>query len=734
MNNSQKRHSNTGFLLPFISQSIQLRFKHFLTGYLLPTVHDLANRLTAYLSDEKIARIKRAYFYAEQAHEGQMRRSGERYISHPLAVANILSEMHMDHQSIMAAMLHDVLEDTAVPKEAIIEQFGEGVAELVDGVSKLTHLEFESKLEEQAENFQKMVLAMSKDIRVILVKLADRLHNMRTMGAMPPEKKRRKSRETLEIYAPIALRLGINDMRIELENLSFESMYPMRAARIHSAMRKQLGHRSESVGHIRDALAHQLEEAGIEASVNGREKHLFSIYQKMRVKRKSLKEILDVFAFRIITNSIDSCYRILGIVHNFYKPVPNRFKDYIAIPKANGYQSLHTTLIGANGVPIEIQIRTKEMEDMANHGIAAHWLYKSDDSQSNQTHARARRWVKNLLEMQERAGDSMEFIENVKIDLFPDEIYVFTPKGEIMEMPKGATAVDFAYAVHTDVGNSCVGALVNRKLAPLSQPLQSGDSIKVITADGARPNPNWLNFVFTAKARSNIRHFLAHMEKQESINLGKKLLETQLQSFGRTLSWVSDDAIDKVMSESHLEDVNQLFSEIGVGHKAAYIVARRLLQVSESASVEANENSMTIQGTEGLLITYAKCCRPIPGDPILGAMTKGKGMVVHQETCRNIADIRNDSDRCVNLHWDKDMQGEFLVDIRLSLENARGVLASVANAVSKADANIESIQMKDVDASTSQMNLTVSVSSRVHLARVFRRLHTLSSVNKIERI
>lgn len=700
----------------------------------MPTVYDLAERLTDYLSDEKVARIKRAYFYAEQAHEGQMRRSGERYITHPLAVANILSEMHMDHQSLMAAMLHDVLEDTAVSKDAIVDQFGEGVAELVDGVSKLTHLEFESKVEEQAENFQKMVLAMSKDIRVILVKLADRLHNMRTMGAMPPEKKRRKSRETLEIYAPIALRLGINDMRVELENLAFENMYPLRATRIRSAMKKQTGARKEMVTLIEDALAERLKQEGITADVNGREKHLFSIYQKMREKRKSLKEILDVFAFRIITDSVDSCYRILGVVHNLYKPVPNRFKDYIAVPKTNGYQSLHTTLIGANGVPIEIQIRTREMEDMANHGIAAHWLYKTDETQSNQTHARARRWVKNLLEMQERAGDSMEFIENVKIDLFPDEIYVFTPKGQIMEMPKGATPVDFAYAVHTDVGNSCVGCLVNRKLAPLSQPLNSGDSIKIITAPGARPNPAWLNFVFTAKARSNIRHFLAHMERQEAIALGKKLLDNQLKNFDRDFDSLSDEAITVVLEESQLKDIDHLFEEIGTGHKAVYIVARRLLQLSSSEEVVSEQSSLTIQGTEGLLINYAKCCRPIPGDPIVGVMSKGKGMVVHVEHCRNIADIRDDSDRCVHLHWDKAMEGEFLVDVRVDLRNARGVLASVANAVSHAEANIESIQMQDMDATTSRMNLTVSVTGRKHLGRVFKRLHALPAVSKIERV
>lgn len=699
----------------------------------MPTVYDLADRLSLYLTDEKVGRVKRAYFYAEQAHEGQMRRSGERYITHPLAVANILSEMHMDHQSLMAAMLHDVLEDTAVSKEAITEQFGEGVAELVDGVSKLTHLDFESKIEEQAENFQKMVLAMSKDIRVILVKLADRLHNMRTMSAMPPEKRRRKSRETLEIYAPIALRLGINDLRVELENLSFEAMYPLRAQRIRSAMKKRFGNRTEVVSRIQQAIVDRLEQEQIEAEVMGREKHLYSIYQKMREKRKSLKEILDVYAFRILTDSVDSCYRILGIMHNFYKPIPNRFKDYIAIPKANGYQSLHTTLIGANGVPIEIQIRTREMEDMANHGIAAHWLYKTDETQSQQTHARARRWVKNLLEMQEHAGDSLEFIENVKIDLFPDEIYVFTPKGQIMEMPKGATPVDFAYAVHTDIGNACVGCLINRKLAPLSQPLDSGDSIKIITAPGARPNPSWLNFVYTAKARSNIRHFLTHMEQQDAIALGKKLLDSQLSTFDKTLADITETALKTFLEEAHLADMNALLSDIGAGHKAVYIVARRLLQLSASEAESSEQNVLTLSGKDRLLIKYGKCCRPIPGDPIVGVMSKGRGMVVHVDQCRNIAEIRKDPDRCVILHWDKSMEGEFLVDLRVDLRNARGVLASVANAVSHADANIESIQMQDIDVSTSRVSLTVAVTSRTHLSRVFRRLHALPAVSKIER-
>ena len=701
----------------------------------MPTVDVLAKRLESYLAPEKVRRVKRAYYYAEQAHEGQMRRSGERYITHPLAVATILSEMHMDHQSLMAAMLHDVIEDTAVSKEALVEQFGPGVAELVDGVSKLTHLEFETKKEEQAENFQKMVLAMSKDIRVILVKLADRLHNMRTLGAMPPEKKRRKARETLDIYAPIALRLGINDLRIELENLAFEALYPLRAQRIARAIKKSRGNRKELVAQIRQALSDRLEAEGIDAQVVGREKHLFSIYNKMKDQRKTLQEILDVYGFRIITDSVDSCYRILGYVHNFYKPVPNRFKDYIAIPKANGYQSLHTTLIGMNGVPIEIQIRTQEMEDMANHGIAAHWLYKNDDSSdSSPTHARARRWVKGLLEMQERAGNPVEFIENVKIDLFPDEIYLFTPKGKILEMPKGATAVDFAYAVHTDIGNSCVGCLINRQIAPLSQPLESGDTVKIITAPGARPNPAWLNFVITAKARSNIRHFLKNLKKQDSVELGRKLLNNSLKNFDTELEAVSDKTINGLLHEYHLKKLDDLLEDIGLGNKVAYVVARRLLNDSPELPEASNDKAMTVSGTEGMLVTYAKCCRPIPGDPIVGVISKGKGIVIHVEQCRNIVEKRKDPDQCVHLRWDKSMEGEFIVDLRVEMRNARGVLASVANAVSQADANIESIEMQERDATTSRLNLTVAVSSRQHLARVIRRLHSLSPVGKIERV
>lgn len=514
----------------------------------MPAIDALADRLSTYLGPDQVNLVRRAYFYAEQAHDGQRRRSGEAYVTHPLAVANILADMHMDHQSLMAAMLHDVIEDTGIPKDALVAQFGETVAELVDGVSKLTQMNFETKAEAQAENFQKMAMAMARDIRVILVKLADRLHNMRTLEVLAGEKRRRIAKETLEIYAPIANRLGMHTMRVEFEDLGFKAMHPMRSERIRAAVRRARGNRNEIVEKIEQSLIHCLEREGLEGDVLGREKHLYSIYKKMRGKRKAFHEIMDVYAFRIVVDKADTCYRVLGAVHSLYKPLPGRFKDYIAIPKANGYQSLHTTLFGMHGVPIEIQIRTREMEEMANNGIAAHWLYKSpEDEVPKGTHARARQWVKGVLELQQRAGNSLEFIESVKIDLFPDEVYVFTPKGRIMEMPKGSTAVDFAYAVHTHVGNTCIACRVNRRLAPLSQPLESGSTVEIVTAPGARPNPAWLNFVVTGKARTHIRHALKLQRRSESINLGERLLSKALSGFETSLEKISAERIQQVL-------------------------------------------------------------------------------------------------------------------------------------------------------------------------------------------
>jgi GTP diphosphokinase / guanosine-3',5'-bis(diphosphate) 3'-diphosphatase len=701
------------------------------------TVDALDPTLRSYLSPEQTNGVKRAYYFAEQAHHGQLRRSGEPYITHPLAVAAILADMHMDHQSLMAAMLHDVIEDTGIEKSAIGGQFGPTVAELVDGVSKLTQIEFNSLAEKQAENFQKMTLAMSKDIRVILVKLADRLHNMRTLGVLKPEKSRRIARETLDIYAPIAQRLGMNTVRMEFEDLGFSALHPMRAQRIEAALHKSRGNRKELVDKIRHQIESTLAQEGHEVEVVGREKHLYSIYKKMKAKRKSFSEIMDIYAFRIIVDSVDTCYRVLGSVHSLYKPVPGEFKDYIAIPKANGYQSLHTVLMGMHGVPIEIQIRTLEMEEMANSGIAAHWLYKSNGQAANGSHARARQWVQGLLEMQQRAGNSLEFIESVKIDLFPDEIYVFTPKGKILELPRNATAVDFAYAVHTDVGNSCVACRINRRLAPLSEPLQSGVTVEILTAPGARPNPSWFNYAVTAKARTNIRHFLKHQTRDDSVTLGQRLLEKALLAMESRFEDLPQARIDEYLTAHSYLALPDLMEDIARGNRLPSITAQQLLSNENEEQLSTDGGSVqpvAIRGTEGFMVSYANCCHPIPGDAIEGYLSSEKGMVVHRETCNNLADMRDNSERLVALRWDSDVEGEYGAELRIEVENRRGMIAVLATRINSMDVNIDKISTEDKDYQFTYVDLAMQVKNRVHLARIMKRLRTLGSVRKVSRV
>lgn len=644
--------------------------------------------------------------------------------------------MHMDHQSLVAAMLHDVIEDTGIHKQAIAGQFGDTIANLVDGVSKLNKIKFNSQAEAQAENFQKMALAMAKDIRVIMVKLADRLHNMRTLGVLAPEKRRRIARETLDIYAPIANRLSMNEMRVEFEELGFRILHPMRSTRIQAAVNHVRGHHKEVVQKVEAALNACLEREQLPGRVVGREKHLYSIYTKMRDKRKSFREITDVYAFRIVTDSVDNCYRILGTVHNLYKPVPGRFKDYIAIPKTNGYQSLHTTLFGIHGIPIEIQIRTEEMESMANNGIAAHWLYKSPDGKPNQSHVRVRQWVQDLLEMQKKAGNSLEFIEHVKTDLFPDEIYVFTPKGHIMELPGGSTAVDFAYAVHTDVGNSCVACRINRRLASLSEPLQSGQTVEII-ASGNQPNPAWLGFVVTGKARSNIRHFLKSQRRSEAITLGRRLLNKALSEYGFHLSNISGETVGGLLEETDFEVLDDLLEDIGLGNRMASLVARRLCPAVEGGSAENSDASdnptLAIRGSEGLVMSFAKCCYPIPGDLIVGYVSAGRGIVVHNESCRNVAEFRNDPKKFIQLRWDPEVEGEFTTELRVEVEHQRGIIATIANTISDAEANIEKITTEDRDAKFSVVHLTLTVRNRIHLARVIKRIRLQKSVTRVIR-
>ncbi|RLA49123.1 MAG: guanosine-3',5'-bis(diphosphate) 3'-diphosphatase [Gammaproteobacteria bacterium] len=703
----------------------------------MQTIDALNSTLRSYLDPEQTNHVRRAYYFAEQAHFGQLRRSGEPYVTHPLAVAGILADMHMDHQSLMAAMLHDVIEDTGIEKSAIGNQFGPTVAELVDGVSKLTQMEFESNEEKQAENFQKMALAMARDIRVILVKLADRLHNMRTLSVLHTEKARRIARETLEIYAPIAMRLGMNTVRMEFEDLGFSALYPMRARRIDAALRNARGHRKELVEKIRHQVETTLAQEGHEVEVVGREKHLYSIYKKMKSKRKAFSEIMDIYAFRIITDSVDTCYRVLGSIHSLYKPVPGEFKDYIAIPKANGYQSLHTVLMGMHGVPIEIQIRTREMEEMANKGIAAHWLYKSDGQSANGSHARARQWVQGLLEMQQRAGNSLEFIESVKIDLFPDEIYIFTPKGRILELPKSATAVDFAYAVHTDVGNSCVACRINRRLAPLSEPLQSGQTVEILTAPGARPNPSWFNYAVTAKARSNIRHFLKHQTRDDSVALGRRLLDKALTSFDNSLDQLPQDKLQDFLSRQHYDLLDDLLEEIARGNRLPAITAQQLLGEMATDQLEhsgATAQPVAIRGTEGFMVSYAKCCHPIPGDPIEGYLSAEKGVVVHRESCNNLGDMRENKERLVALRWADVVEGEYSIELRIEVENRRGMIAVIATRINSMGVNIEKISTDDKDYQFTYVNLELAVHNRVHLAHIMKRLRTINYVRKVSRV
>ena len=672
---------------------------------------------------------------AEEGHHGQVRRSGEPYITHPVSAALILAAMRLDYQTIMATLLHDVVEDTSVSIELLRSRFGDEIAILVDGVTKLTKIKFESRAEAQAENFRKMVMAMVKDIRVIIVKLADRYHNMRTLGVMPATKRKRIALETLEIYAPIANRLGMHALYTGLEDLGFKALYPMRYRVLKAAVEKSRGNRRELTQKIEADLQGALNELKIPYEhVFGRQKHLYSIYQKMRHKKALFTEIMDVFAFRVITDSIDSCYRVMGALHRTYKPVPQRFKDYIGIPKVNGYQSLHTMLFGPFGVPLEVQIRTRDMNSVADNGVAAHWLYKSSGSKVNEAQLRAREWVQRLMDLQQSTGSSLEFIENVKIDLFPDEVYVFTPKGYIMELPKGATPIDFAYAVHSDIGNRCVAAKVNRRLLPLSVPLTNGQTVEVLTSPSANPNPAWLNFVVTGKAKSNIRHFLKTQHHTESIKLGYRLLEKAFLDLGSDFTKVPPESMMALLNELHYKLADDLLYSIGIGQQMPMVIAKRLVVAQEKGVLEIpNDKPLEIKGTEGMVVHFAECCQPIPGDSIVGVFQKGQGIQVHIAVCPTLKTNRVSPDQIVALRWDEAVKGEFLVDIIVDVVNKRGVLAVLAASISESDSNIGNITVDPRDGNYNSITFSISVLDRKHLARVMRRLRSLSVVVRIYR-
>lgn len=707
-------------------------------------ISDLCRTLEEYLDPDAINQVHQAFLFSRKAHKDQRRYSGDLYIHHPIAVAQILAGMHMDKESLIAALLHDVIEDTYVEKNDVIERFGSEVAELVDGVTKLTKIPFENRMVAQAENFRKMVLAMANDIRVIIIKLSDRLHNMRTIGAVPPDKRRRIAKETLEIYAPIANRLGINTLRLNLEDLCMEAIYPMRSRILKECVKKARGNRSEMVEKIKSALEARLAQDQIEAEVTGREKHLYSIYQKMSTKHIRFNDLFDVFAFRIIVKDLDTCYRCLGAAHNLYKPVPGKFKDYIAIPKYNGYQSLHTVLFGPRGFPIEIQIRSRDMQKVADSGVAAHWLYKDKDNNlATSAHIRAREWIKNLLEMQQTTGSSLEFIENVKIDLFPEEIYIFTPKGSIIELPRNSTPVDFAYAVHTQVGDTCLAAKVDRRLVPLHTPLESGQTVEIIAIPGTKPNPAWLDFVVSAKARACIRHHLKQLKHEDALALGRRLFDKALSSFDMALESIPQNKLLELLNSLGLNQLDDLFEGIGLGKFLPMVIARRLNdQPLDAPNVQQERRKrprnapLPISGTEGMVVSFAKCCQPIPDDQIVGFVSVGKGIVVHRRGCRNVSEYINNPEKWVDVRWADQIERDFSVGIRVDVKNQRGVLGAVAATISDENANIENVSIEELESEgmVSTLQFTVAVHNRIHLARIIKRLRGVHNVLRISRL
>ena len=699
-----------------------------------PYVLALKERI-AYLPEGQVERVLRAFQVGAQAHEGQERKSGEPYITHPVAVAGILAELGLDAETIIAAILHDTLEDTELSRDALAAEFGEVVAELVDGVTKLDKMRFGSRQEADAESFRKMLLAMARDLRVILIKLADRLHNMRTLGAKDADSRRRIARETLEIFAPIAQRLGMNKFKAELQDLGFRALYPDRYRVISERIRAAIGNRREAMGRIETALSVRLTADHLQSRVVGRIKSPWSIYSKMRGEHKSFAQLMDVYGFRVVVDSAMSCYMALGAVHALYKPVDKRFKDFIAIPKANGYQSLHTVLLGPFGAPIEVQIRTAEMDSVAERGVAAHWAYKTDSGPANSAQARAREWLSSLADSSANNTVSSEFIEAVKIDLFPDEVYLFTPRGDILSLPRNATALDFAYAVHTDVGDHAVAARVDKKLLPLRTRLESGQLVEIITAPSAMPNPAWLESVVTGKARTAIRQYLKHLQHEDAVDFGHRMLDRALDALGSSLDGIPAAVLDRFLEASKFKRLEELLSDIALGNRMPDVVANQLLASRGKKAGKVPhapphmQEKIRITGAERGVLSFANCCHPLPGDDIIGYLSSGKGIVVHREECPNVIELRKSPERCVAIEWDRDVQGDYRAQLRIEVINRPGVLATVAAAIAAADSNIENVEYVERDAAAATLLFAMEVKNRKHLADVIRRVRRTGVVS-----
>jgi GTP diphosphokinase / guanosine-3',5'-bis(diphosphate) 3'-diphosphatase len=697
-----------------------------------PGLKELLATAEKYLPPDQVERIREAAEFGAAAHQGQKRLSGEPYISHPVAAAEILAELRLDADTIVAAILHDVIEDTPIAKEDIAQRFGKDVAEIVDGVTKLDQIRFKNREEAQAESFRKMLLAMVRDLRVILVKLADRTHNLRTIDSLAPAKRRLMARETLDIYAPVAERLGLYGIKLELEDLGFRTLYPHRYRVLERTLKRARGNQKEFLTKIQKQFEAALTKGGVEAQVEGREKHLYSIYRKMLRKRAPLSDIVDVYGLRIIVVDVDTTYRALGVVHSVYKPMPGRFKDYVAIPRVNGYQSLHTTLFGPNGVPIEVQIRTSDMDQVAESGIAAHWKYKEDASEGSAQQERARAWLSHLVGMHE-GGNSEEFIESVKVDLFPDKVYVFTPRGEILRLPRGATVVDFAYAVHTDVGNRCVAAKIDRRLTPLRTVLRNGQTVQIITAKGATPNPAWVNFVVSAKARTSIRHYLKGLRHGEAVDLGRRLLTQALAEFHLKPDAIDPSAMSAALAEFGLKGADELYEKIGLGERLAPLVARRLLPGDATPDLDATVTPLTVAGTEGLLVSYAHCCYPIPGDPIIAFLSSGRGIVIHRDGCANVEDYHKHPDKWLPVNWQQTAGRHFQSEIRVHVTNRMGVLAALSAALASTQTNISQVQVEQRDEESSVISFVLDVRDREQLASVIRVVRRMDDVERVVR-
>jgi guanosine-3',5'-bis(diphosphate) 3'-pyrophosphohydrolase len=699
-------------------------------GRRAPGISQLISKIEAYLPADQVERVREAHEYAEAAHKGQKRQSGEAYITHPIAVADILADLHLDGATLTAAILHDVVEDTPSSAAEVEQKFGKEVSEIVDGVTKLDQVQFKSRKEAQAESFRKMILAMVRDIRVIMVKLADRTHNMRTLSAMPPEKRRAVARETLDIYGPIANRLGIHSIKLELEELGFRTLYPQRYRVIERELKRARGNQREFLPKIVKAIRQSLTGAAVNGVVEAREKHLYSVYMKMRRKRLPLSQVVDMFGVRIVVKSVDECYRTLGLVHGLYRPMPGRFKDYIAIPRVNGYQSLHTSLFGPNGMPIEVQIRTEDMHRMAESGIAAHWQYKTGEDDGAQQ-LRAREWLAGVMQFHD--GSAEELLESVKVDLFPDKVYVFTPKGDIMRLPRGATCVDFAYAVHTGVGQRCVAAKVDRRLVPLRTVLRNGQTVEIVTAKGAHPNPAWMSFVTTAKARSAIRQYLRTLKKGEAAELGGRMLNQALEEFKLTLKTLPTGRLDEVARTLALKDGAELLEKIGLGERLARLIARRLLPPEDDRPDASEQQPLAIAGTEGLVVSYARCCFPIPFDAIVAYLSSGRGVVIHRENCANVAAFGKQPDKWIPAVWQKDQQRIFTSGLIVEVANRMGILAEVATQIAAEQSNISHVNVDSSQGDQSTILFEVQVRDRAHLARLIRTIRSMPDVMKVER-